>query len=195
MAVPIVASYGSWKSPITSDLIVSESVFLGQIQLDGDDVYWAETRPSEGGRTVVVRRTPDGQTADVTPPPFNARTRVHELGGGAFVASDRVVYFSNFADQRLYRQEPGGEPRPITPPGDMRYADGVVDPKRRRIVCVREDHTVSDGDAVNTIVGVGLDSGGPGEVMVSGTDFCSSPRLSPDGSRLAWLAWDHPNMP
>ena len=93
-----VAPYGSWKSPITSDLIVSETIGLWQIALDGKDVYWLEMRPAEGGRYVVVRRSPDGQTADVTPPPFNARTRVHEYGGGAFVVANSTVYFSNFTD-------------------------------------------------------------------------------------------------
>ena len=186
--------YGSWKSPITSDLIVAESVGLGQVHLDGDDVYWVEMRPSEGGRNVVVRRTPDGRTADVTPEPFNVRTRVHEYGGGAFVVSERVVYFSNFADQRVYRQEPGGEPQPLTHEAELRYADGVIDRGRGRMVCVREDHT-GGGEAVNTIVSLDLEHGGPGDVLVSGDDFYSSPRLAPDGSRLAWLAWDHPNMP
>src|SRR6266849_5209862 len=102
MASPEVAPYGSWKSPITSDLIVSGTIGLGQLILDGDDTYWLEMRPSEGGRNVVVRRTPDGRISDITPPPFNVRTRVHEYGGGAFVIADGVVYFSNFTDQRLY---------------------------------------------------------------------------------------------
>ena len=187
--------YGSWKSPITSDLIVAESIGLGEVRLDGHDVYWSEMRPSEGGRNVVVRRTPDGRTADVTPQPFNVRTRVHEYGGGAFAVSEGVVYFSNFADQRLYRQEPGGEPQPLTPEAELRYADGVIDRGRGRMFCVREDHTVAGNEAVNTIVGLDLEHGGPGDVLVSGDDFYSSPRLAPDGSRLAWLAWCHPNMP
>lgn len=187
--------YGSWRSPITSDLIVAESIGLGEVRLDGHDVYWSEMRPSEGGRNVVVRRTPDGRTADVTPQPFNVRTRVHEYGGGAFAVSDGVVYFSNFADQRLYRQEPRGQPQPLTPEAELRYADGVIDRGRGRIFCVREDHTVAGNEAVNTIVGLDLEHGGPGDVLVSGDDFYSSPRLAPDGSRLAWLAWCHPNMP
>jgi dipeptidyl aminopeptidase/acylaminoacyl peptidase len=187
--------YGSWKSPITSDLIVAESIGLGEIRLDGADVYWSEMRPSEGGRNVVVRRTPDGRTADVTPQPFNVRTRVHEYGGGAFAVSDGVVYFSNFADQRLYRQEPEGEPQPLTPEAELRYADGVIDRGRGRMFCVREDHTVAGNEAVNTIVSLDLEHGGPGDVLVSGDDFYSSPRLTPDGSRLARLAWNHPNMP
>src|SRR5262245_64635815 len=115
--------YGSWKSPVTSDLIVAGTVGLGQIALDGDDIFWIEMRPTEKGRYVVVRRTPDGRTSDVTPSPFNARTRVHEYGGGAFTVVDGVIYFSNFADQRLYRQEIDGEPLPITREGELRYAD------------------------------------------------------------------------
>ena len=116
------APYGSWKSPITSDLIVAESIGITGVAVDGDDVYWIEMRPSDGARNVVVRRTPDGRTADVTPSPFNVRTRVHEYGGGSLAVSDGVLYFSNFDDQRLYRQEVGGEPGPITPEIDMRYA-------------------------------------------------------------------------
>ncbi|HYP40942.1 MAG TPA: S9 family peptidase [Chloroflexia bacterium] len=189
-----IAPDGSWKSPITSDLIVAGTVSLGQIELDGEDVYWSESRPSEGGRNVVVRRSPDGQISDVTPPPFNARTRVHEYGGGAYFVSNGTLYFSNYADQRLYRQEPGGQPEAITPEADMRYADGVLDHRRGRIICVREDHTGA-GEAVNTLVGVSLEGGDTGTVLLSGNDFYSTPRISPDGTRLVWLTWNHPNMP
>jgi hypothetical protein len=112
---PRVAPYGSWKSPITSDLIVAGTIGLGQIVLDGEDVYWVEMRPAERGRNVVVRRDASGRTIDLTPAPFDARTRVHEYGGGALTVSHGTVYFSNFADQRLYRHEPGGRPRPISP--------------------------------------------------------------------------------
>src|SRR2546423_11378640 len=147
-----VAPYGSWKSPITSELIVSGTIGLGEVALDGDDIYWIESRPAEEGRSVIVRRTPDGQTVDATPPPFNVRTRVHEYGGGAYCVDDRVVYFSNFADQRLYRTAPDGAPQPLTPAAELRYADAVVDRRRNRIVCVREDHRESGHEAVNTLV-------------------------------------------
>ncbi len=195
MTQPRVAPYGSWGSPITTDLILSESVGLSQVVLDGDDVYWVEMRPAEEGRNVVVRRTPDGRTSDVTPAPFNVRTRVHEYGGGAYLVHDGAVIFSNFADQRLYRQRLGGRPEPLTPEADMRYADGVVDWSRRRIICVREDHTVAAAEPINALVAIDLDRGDAGQVVAAGNDFYSSPRLSPDGSQLAWLAWDHPNMP
>ena len=188
--------HGSWKSPITSDLIVSESVGLIQPAIDGEDIYWIEMRPSEGGRNVIVRREPSGPTTAVNPPSFNARTRVHEYGGGDFVVRNGTVYFSNFADQRLYKQLEGAEPHPITPATELRYADAIVDDQRNRLVCVREDHRFPGREAVNTIVGLTLEGeNNGGEVVVSGNDFYSSPRLSPDGSRLAWLTWNHPNMP
>ena len=136
----VVAPYGSWQSPITADLIAGGAVGLGQIALDGDDVYWVEMRPAEGGRMVVVRRGADGVAVDVTPAPYNVRTRVHEYGGGAFLVQDGVVFFANFSDQRIYRQERGGAPRAITPEGPLRYADGVYDAARGRIICVREAH-------------------------------------------------------
>ena len=192
---PTVAPYGSWKSPVTADLIVTGSVSLGQIQLDGDDVYWVEGRPMEGARSVVVRRTTDGKINDVTPAGYNVRTRVHEYGGACFAVADGVVFFSNFADQRVYRHEPGGQPRPLTPAEDLRYADGVVDRGRGRMVSVREDHTVEGREAVNTLVSLDLVEGGAGDVLASGNDFYSSPALSRDGTRLAWLTWNHPNMP
>jgi len=193
-----VAPYGSWKSPITADLIATETIGLGQMAIDGGDLYWIEMRPPEDGRSAIVKRAAGGRTSDVIPRPYNSRSRVHEYGGGSFAVSGGVVYFSNFDDQRLYRQEPGSPaPRPITPPGDRRYADGVIDDRRSRMICVREDHSRAGREAANTLVSLDLRGGNEdgGLVLVSGNDFYSSPRLSPDGSRLAWLTWNHPNMP
>ena len=193
---PVVAPYGSWKSPITSDLIVSGSVGLSQPTIDGEDIYWVEMRPSEGGRQVIVRRDKSGRLSDVNPQPFNARTRVHEYGGGEYLVRDGVVYFSNFVDQRLYKQTPNTVPLAITPEAKMRYAEATLDPTRGRIVCVRQDHTVPAREAVNTLASLKTTGNDDcGEVLVSGNDFYSSPRFSPDGSKLAWLSWNHPNMP
>lgn len=190
-----VAPYGSWKSPITSDLIISGTIGLGDVALEGADTYWVEGRPSERGRNCIVRRTPDGQINDVTPAGFNARTTVHEYGGGAYIVSEGTVYFSNFTDQRIYRQSPGSTPQPVTHSEKMYYADGVIDRRRNRMICVREDHTAPGRDAINTIVSINLDGDEAGTTLVSGNDFYSSPRLSPDGNYLAWLTWNHPNMP
>jgi dipeptidyl aminopeptidase/acylaminoacyl peptidase len=198
--MPTTAPYGSWKSPITTDLILSGAIGLGQVVLDDEDIYWLEMRPSEGGRMVIVKQAPETDTepqpepVDVTPEPFSVRTRVHEYGGGAYLVNDSVVYFSNFSDQRLYRQDPGEEPKPITPETDTRYADGCFDATRNRIICVREDHA-SVGEPVNSIVAVDAEGNAEQEVLFQGSDFCSNPRISPDGRTLCWLTWDHPNMP
>ncbi len=185
--MPKIAPYGSWRSPITSDLIVAEAIGLADVLLDGDDVYWIESRPQEAGRNVVVRAG-----ADVTPQGFNARTRVHEYGGGAVTVAGGVVYFTNFKDQRLYRQAPGAAPEAITPDAKLRYADGRIDAARGRWIGVREDHS-GNSEAVNALVAVDLATGAA-RVLAQGYDFYASPRLSPDG-RIAWLAWCHPHMP
>jgi dipeptidyl aminopeptidase/acylaminoacyl peptidase len=194
MAPPRVTPYGSWKSPITADLVAGSEVGLEQVRIDGNDIYWIERRSQEGGRKVIVRRSAAGQVTDVTPLPFNARTRVHEYGGGDYAVSDRTIVFSNFVDQRLYLQRASSEPRALSPATELRYADGVIDRRRNLLFCVREDHT-GQGEATNTVVSVNLNEDSAGRVLVSGNDFYSSPRPSPDGSALAWLTWNHPNMP
>lgn len=188
-----IAPYGSWKSPITSDFVVAGSTPLGGVTLDGDAVYWLEGRPQEGGRDVLVKHTPAGPQT-ITPEGFNVRTRVHEYGGGSYTIHEGIIYFANFADQRLYRQQPGKAPEAVTPEGAYRYADGVVLPNGR-FLCVREDHTNPTQEAVNTLVALALDGQDSGTVLVSGHDFYSSPRISPDGQQVAWLAWNHPHMP
>ncbi len=187
--------YGAWRSPITSELIVGETIGLGDILIDSGDIYWIEGRPSEGGRNVLIRHQQGGGIEEITPPPFSARTRVHEYGGGAATAHGGLIFFSNFADQRLYRQAGGGIPQPLTPAGGGgRYADGLFDAARHRWIGVREEHG-TDGRVDNTLVAIDLASPGPGRVLAQGHDFYASPKLSPDGRRLAWLTWDHPNMP
>jgi dipeptidyl aminopeptidase/acylaminoacyl peptidase len=196
---PQVIPYGSWESPITSDLIVSSSIRLSGGILDGKDIYWLEGRPSEGGRYVLVHRAPDGTRTDLTPPPFNVRTRVHEYGGGSVTIDGGKVIIANYRDQRLYIRTPGGNWKPITPEASLRYADGIIDHPRNRMICVREDHTdaviTAHGEPVNTLASVPLDGQSPQQILAEGYDFYASPRLSPDGNRLAWLSWNHPNMP
>lgn len=193
MSKPAIAPYGSWNSPITSDLLVGGTISLSQPWVDGDAIYWVEGRPSEGGRNVIVRLA-GGRQEDVTPAGFNARTRVHEYGSGDYTVHDGVVYFSNFADQRLYRQPIGGAPEAITPAVSLRYADAIFDPARDRLICIREDHRPEGREAINTLVAIPT-NGDEQTVLAEGHDFYATPRLSPDGRRLAWLTWDHPNMP
>ena len=198
MNKPSIAPFGSWKSPITSELITSETIRFGQIVVDGEDLYWTESRPKEGGRNVIIRRTADGTLTSLTPKSFNVRTRVHEYGGGAYLVANKIIYFSNFSDQRLYRQSLHHSPQPITPEENQRYADAVLDQHRNRLICIKEDHRGSDRDPANTIVSVPLQGtmeNGQEAILVEGHDFYSSPRLSPDGHTLTWLAWNHPNMP
>ena len=147
---------------------------------------------------MLVRRNPSGQIQDLTPPPYNVRTRVHEYGGGEYTVHGGTVYFSNDSDQRLYRLEGAGEPRPITrepdSPGALRYADGRVTPDGEYLVCVMETHG-PEGEPSNHLVLLATDGSGGPVPLVTDHDFCSSPRISPDGRRLAWLVWDHPRMP
>ncbi len=189
-----ISSYGSWKSPIASDLIVSESIGLGGVVYDRQDIYWLEARPSEGGRSVLVRRTPQGTLEEVTPQPYNVRTRVHEYGGGAFLVAEGTVYFSNFSDQRLYQKSPQADPHPLTAEANRCYAEPLLDQQRDRLICICEDHDTVDAEPHNYIASIDLNTG---EVhsLVSGCDFYVSPRLSPDGQKLAWVQWNHPNMP
>ena len=204
--MPSVAPFGSWRSPITTQLITADRVGIGQVALDGDSIYWTESRPAEAGRVVLVRRRPDGRREDVTPAGTNVRTRVHEYGGGALAVREGVVVFVDFADGRLWRQDVDdggiGVPRALTPAipdALLRHADPVIDPVGRRVVCVQEDHR-GGRPAVNRIVDVALDpvEGAPlpePRVLVSGHDFYSNARLDPEGRRASWLAWDHPDLP
>ena len=193
MTEPQSAPYGSWKSPITAGMIVGSTVGLGPVVCDGGDIYWTESRTSEGGRNVICRWSGADGAVDVIPAGFNVRTRVHEYGGGAYTVCDGIVYFCNDSDQRLMVQQPGATPRALTPEGPWRYADMQADTGRDRVLAVRETHEEGASEPVNDIVAIGLD--GAVTVLVAGADFYAAPRLSPDGTQLAWLSWDHPDMP
>ena len=192
--------FGAWSTPVTSEVVVAAAVRLGEVRMDGADVVWAEARPTEGGRTQLVRRGADGGLVELLPEGRNARTAVHEYGGAAWWVRDGVVWFTDWADQRLYRLEPGGDPVPLTPeparPRGDRYADGEPGPDGSRIVCVRERHHGDHAtDVVNEVVLLAAHAPGEPQVLVSGPDFVATPRLSPDGGTLAWLQWNHPAMP
>lgn len=188
--------FGSWPSVISSEQLGGGSINLLQVKLDGDDTYWVEMRPHEA-RNVVVRRTPDGATADLTPEGFSARSMVYEAGTGGVAVSAGIVWFSNADDGRLYRHAPASDepPTPIVPVGPYRYADPDVDHARERLLCIREEHGTSHSEPAHTIVSIALDGATGPEVLVHGSDFYAFPRTSPDGSQLAWIQWSHPNMP
>ena len=207
------APYGTWASPLSASAVAAGSLRLGAVQLDRGDIYWLEGRPQERGRSVLLRSSPDGSIGEVVPPDFNVRSRVHEYGGGAYTVGDGTVYCVNFSDQQVYRIVAADAlnsvsvPEALTPPGPWRYADFDVDVRRQRLICVREDHTQEGREPINTIVSIPL---GPAkrtdspaeaghyvhsEVIASGYDFYSTPRLSADGTKLAWLSWRHPAMP
>ena len=201
----VVSPYGTWRSPITPQLLVQQAVGLSDVELDGDRVHWVESRPTEAGRHVVVRAEPDGTTTELLPPGYSARTQVHEYGGRCSTVVDGVLVASNWEDQRLWRFVEGEAPVPLTPDPDTprgdRYADPVITPDGRWVVCVRERHGPPVGDQIgpvdNDLVAVPLEVGDPVEpiVLAAGRDFYSAPRVSPNGQELAWLTWDHPNMP
>jgi dipeptidyl aminopeptidase/acylaminoacyl peptidase len=197
--MPNAAPYGNWSSPITAAAIAAGGVSLAQPDIVGDDVYWLEGKPLEAGRVVVVKLGAEKPRQELTPKPYYVRTRVHEYGGGAYAIHNSSVFFSNFADQRVYRQDGDQAPRAITPEpaivAGVRYADACVSRDGRWLICVRERHSSDGPDADNELVVLPTDGSGEARVIASGHDFYSTPRISPDGNQLAWLSWDHPRMP
>ena len=194
---PRSAPHGSWVSPITTTHLVSEAVRRGAVMLDGENIYWLEGRPAEGGRQVVVRRIPNGDVSDIVPPPFNARTRLYEYGGCPYIVANDTLYFSNSDDQRIYRRNLGRWPVPITPDSGMRYADFVIDDDHDRLICVRETPPGAGRDPLgdHELIAIDLRNIYPPLILDKGRDFYASPHLAPDSARIAWLCWDHPNMP
>jgi dipeptidyl aminopeptidase/acylaminoacyl peptidase len=202
--MPTSAPYGSWSSPITALAVAGGEHPVGSPRPVGDELWWHELRPTEGGRISIRRRTPDGAVQDVLPAPWNARTRVHEYGGGAWTVTDAgVAVFAEYTDQRLYRLDaPGGTPVPLTPepaePGAVRFAELTLFPGRDEVLCVRETH--AGATITRDLAAVPLDGSAAADPdlirsIVSGSHFLAAARVSPDGTRIAWIAWEHPQMP
>ena len=200
MSKKAIAAYGTWSSPISAEMVAQGGIRLSAPWLENDVVWWLEGRAGEAGRVVLVRRDPDGTIEDAVPAGFNVRTSVHEYGGGAYCIHDGTAFVSSFDDQRLYRIDHGATPVPITPEVENRrhrYADGRVTADGSLWVGVRERHSESDSskDVVNELVVLPTDGSAKPRVVADGRDFYSSPRISPDGTRLCFLAWDLPWMP
>ena len=188
MNAPVTAPCGTWSSPITAARVAAGVRPVSAPRLVGDRVLWLQSLPEEGGRMAVA--TAGGV---LTPAPFNVRTRVHEYGGGAYAAAGDMVWFSNFADNLVYAQQGDAAPVAITAEGSQRHADLELDARHKRLIAIREQH-VEGAEARNTIVALRLDGSGSA-TLVEGADFYASARVSPEGRRLAWLSWNHPNMP
>jgi len=192
------APCGSWPSPITAAALTAAQIGISEPRFDTPDICWLESRPSERGRNVLMAAGGDSAPREVLPPTFNVRTRVHEYGGGAWLRRGGTVIFSDFPSQRMFRMDADGAPRPLTPEPAarfaLRYADADLSPDGKWIVTVRETHA-SDGQVTNDIAVLRADGSDVPRSLVSGHDFFSCPRFSPDGSRLAWTTWDHPRMP
>ena len=194
-----VAPYGSWPTPITSELVVRSARPPNGLAVDGNDLWWSEGRPEEAGRVAVLRRMADGTVTEVVTAPHSARSGVHEYGGGAWWVSDGVLWFVDWATQRLHRADGGGAPEPLTPEPKvargLRYADGDVSPDGTTLLCVQEEHHADGRECTNTIVRMAAHEPSTPEVVISGPDFVSDPRWRPDGAAFCWLEWDHPDMP
>jgi len=186
----ISAPYGTWASEISSALIVSDSISIDETHLTKDSVYYIERRPHESGRCVIVKVT-GNNTIDILPPPYSARSRVHEYGGGSFCISGDLVFFINDSDQDIYSLHNGNLTRITTAP-DKRFADFSYDNKSSRIIAICESHT--DNQTTNSIVSIDIINGDISTIE-HGNDFYASPRLNKSATRLCWQTWNHPNMP
>jgi dipeptidyl aminopeptidase/acylaminoacyl peptidase len=186
--------FGHWPSPITPHLAAAASRRFGTLQAEAEAVYWSEGRPQERGRQTILRADAGGRVTELLPAPYSARSRVHEYGGGEFLVADETLYFTNDSDQQVYALRPGETPRRLSNAPDMRFADFELDRARRRLVAVGERHRGSQGRPRNLLVTIDLASGAVSELAAT-RDFYASPRLSPDAQKLAFLAWDLPDMP
>jgi len=195
-----VAPFGSWSSPISADMLVSGAKGINEVVPDAASVWWSESRPEEGGR-VAIMRWHDGNIEEITPPTANVRTLMHEYGGGAWWVDDGVLWYVDYADQRLRELRPGQSPTLLTveshseKPTALRYADIRPTPCRRWLICVHERHSSNCAEPENLIAAISLDGSGQQVDLTHGADFYGSPALSPDGKQLAWVEWNHPNMP
>ena len=187
-----IAPYGAWESPFTAASIFEGADSVSNLLIEDDQLYFIERRASANGRNILVRLNKNGSPEQLTPSDISVRSRVHEYGGRAYSIDGEDIYYSKFSDQKIYRRLPDGGDQALTIEG-LRYMQCVANHEHQQLICVREDHR-GEGEAVNTLVRVSLTDGGEGEVLFQGTDFVSSPQLSPDEKSVAFITWSHPNM-
>jgi hypothetical protein len=216
MTKKLEQSYGSWSSPLTAQSVSLDSGDMNFLRANSSGVFFINSVDGKKDKQAVWHLSSNGELNRLTPTNYNVRSRVHEYGGAPYCVHGNTLWFCNLADQAIYRQdfsidrmplpEALTEPRPLTPveptlAGKLQYADLLIDPSFNRLICVREDHRRSDPDnfdansIINVLVSIDLETGGEGEILYAGSDFVSSPRLSPDGKTLVWQTWSHPNMP
>jgi dipeptidyl aminopeptidase/acylaminoacyl peptidase len=193
IADQVTAPYGGWSSPITAESLTANKTDLSELRAVDGRLFWTESDPSQGGRLTLMTEDGRGGVRALTPASMNVRTRVHEYGGAPYIVVGNRIFFSNFKDQKLYVMDIGGEPRAVTPPG-YRYADCTPLAGGVGLICVRQDHT-DPANVKNALVLISGVEADPGRVLFEGTDFVAYPRVSPDGRRLAFISWNHPNMP
>ena len=187
--------FGTWASPVTADIVSAASVYFSEPQLHGNDLFWLEQRPQEGGRQTLMHEQPEGTVVEILPASHNIRSKVHEYGGGCYTVHNKDIYFVEEKDQQVYRIR-NSQVKAITAFKDVRFADFSADPLRQRLYAIAEDHR-QPGPPKNSLVAISIDDKNTGQVveLTSGYDFYSTPKPSPDGTALAWLSWNHPNMP
>jgi dipeptidyl aminopeptidase/acylaminoacyl peptidase len=191
---PRTAPYGSWASAVTAETVAAGRHSIDDLRSVNGRLYWTQSQPEEGGIVALFGMTPGAAASRLTATGTNVRTRVHEYGGAPYVVLDQTVYFSRFEDQRLYAIKSGGAAEAVTPAG-YRYADCKPRPGDvAELICVREDHT-DPAHVRNALVRLPMPGNGAGDVLYADSDFVAYPRLSSDGKQIAFITWNHPNMP
>ena len=188
-----ISAYGTWTSPLTAEDVFGQAVTIGQLQSVDGAIYFSESDPKQGGQLGIKKLAADDQVTEVVPAAFGVGSRVHEYGGAPYLAIGNSIFVTRMVDQLFYRIAPNQEPVALTPQG-TRHADCISYSKGSRIICVREDHRFA-GEAKASLVTINLNFAGEGDTFVDGHDFFSSPAINQDNTQLAWIAWDHPNMP
>ncbi len=187
--------YGSWPSPLSAEQVTAKTVSFNELSSAGNSLFYLEQRPEEAGRNILKLLNTDGTSKELTSAPFDARSSVHEYGGGSYCVDEDNCYFVNKSDQNIYcvKSDGSAEPRQVTQSdSNERFANLIVDDANSRLICVRELHQKSE--VTNELVTVDRRNGSI-SVLHHGHDFYASVQLSPSGKQIVFLSWDLPDMP